>query len=107
MEALEGPSRRLPDDLNADRAGASFPFEPSRCLAPLPRAPQWLDGSAFLNHGRLMDHAFKKSPIPDFDTIPVTYQGASDDFLGPHADALFVSEEDVIDFEGEFGVVVR
>ena len=53
-----------------------------------------------------MDLAFNKPPIPDFDTIPVMYQGASDDFLGPCADAPFVSQTDGIDFEGEFGVVV-
>ena len=53
-----------------------------------------------------MDHAFNTPPIPDFDTIPVMHQGASDDFLGPHADVPFVSEEGGIDFEGKFGVVV-
>ena len=58
------------------------------------------------SHGRLMDLAFNKPPIPDFDTIPVLYQGASDDFLGPCADATFVSEADGIDLEGEFGVIV-
>jgi fumarylacetoacetate (FAA) hydrolase len=103
---LEAPLRGLSDALNANAAANAFSFEPARCLAPLPRAPQWLDGSAFLNHGRLMDHAFNKPPIPDFETIPVMYQGASDDFLGPHADAPFVSEADGIDCEGEFGVVV-
>ncbi len=76
------------------------------CLAPLPRSPQWLDASAFLNHGRLMEQAFNTPPIPDFDTIPVMYQGASDDFLGPTADVPLPSEQDGIDFEGEFGVVV-
>lgn len=81
-------------------------FDPSCCGAPLPRAPQWCDASAFLNHGRLMEKAFNVAPIPDFDTIPVMYQGASDDFLGPHADVPLPAEEDGIDFEGEFGVVV-
>ncbi len=98
--------QQLSQDLEADKAVGAFTFEPARCLAPLPRAPQWLDGSAFLNHGRLMDHAFNKPPIPDFATVPVMYQGASDDFLGPHADAPFVTEADGIDFEGEYGVVV-
>lgn len=86
--------------------GASFTFDPARCLAPLPRAPQWLDASAFLNHGRLMESAFGAPPIPDFDHVPVMYQGASDDFLGPNADSPFVSEDDGIDCEGEFGIVV-
>ncbi len=96
--------RELSDALEAHSAQACA-FEPARCAAPLPRAPQWCDGSAFLNHGRLMQQAFGLSSIPDFDTIPVMYQGASDDFLGPHDDVPFVTEADGIDFEGEFGVV--
>jgi fumarylacetoacetate (FAA) hydrolase len=103
---VEAPLRALNERLDDGRAGDAVPFDPARCLAPLPRAPQWCDGSAFLNHGRLMDLAFDKPPIPDFDTIPVMYQGASDDFLGPQADVPFVTEADGIDFEGEFGVIV-
>jgi fumarylacetoacetate (FAA) hydrolase len=98
--------QRLAASLEDGSAAETMAFDPARCLAPLPRAPQWLDGSAFLNHGQLMDVAFNKSPIPDFDTIPVMYQGASDDFLGPQADVPFVAEADGIDFEGEFGVIV-
>ena len=104
--SVEAPLRLLGERLDHGRAEDAVPFDPTRCLAPLPRAPQWCDGSAFLNHGRLMDLAFDKPPIPDFDTIPVMYQGASDDFLGPHADVPFVTEADGIDFEGEFGVIV-
>jgi fumarylacetoacetate (FAA) hydrolase len=92
--------------LNEGRAGQAFVFDPSRCAAPLPRSPQWCDGSAFLNHGRLMDQAFNTPPIPDVDTVPLMYQGASDDFLGPHDDVPFVDEAGGIDFEGEFGVIV-
>ena len=103
--AAEPALRALSERLEAGTAD-SLAFEPARCLAPLPRAPQWLDGSAFLNHGRLMEAAFGAPPIPDFDHVPVMYQGASDDFLGPHADSLFVSERDGIDCEGEFGVIV-
>jgi fumarylacetoacetate (FAA) hydrolase len=91
--------------LEAGKA-ATLAFDPRRCGAPLPRSPQWLDASAFLNHGRLMETAFGTPPIPDFDTVPVMYQGASDDFLGPHADVPLPDEADGIDFEGEFGVVV-
>ncbi|WP_341887228.1 fumarylacetoacetate hydrolase family protein [Variovorax sp. YR752] len=93
------------DALNAGRAAGARVFDGAACTAPLPRAPQWLDGSAFLNHGRLMEQAFNTPPIPDFDTVPVMYQGASDDFLGPQADVPLPSEADGIDFEGEFGVV--
>ena len=104
--ACEAPLQRLANDLDAGRARNTFAFESDRCLAPLPRAPQWCDGSAFLNHVRLMGRAFHMAPPPDLETIPLMYQGASDDLLGPDIDVPFVSEEDGIDFEGEFGVIV-
>ncbi|MEO5797304.1 MAG: fumarylacetoacetate hydrolase family protein [Rhodoferax sp.] len=94
------------DALNTGQAADAFVFDPQQCLAPLPRSPQWLDGSAFLNHMQLMERAFNTPPMPKGDTVPVMYQGASDDFLGPHADVPLPSEADGIDFEGEFGVVV-
>ncbi|RQV69657.1 FAA hydrolase family protein [Burkholderia cenocepacia] len=94
------------DDLNAGTAGSAFEFDPAVCMAPLPRSPQWCDGSAFLNHGRLMERAFNTPPIPEFDSVPVMYQGASDDFLGPTQDVPLPDEAHGIDFEGEFGVVV-
>ncbi|MBN3786504.1 fumarylacetoacetate hydrolase family protein [Burkholderia sp. Ac-20353] len=94
------------DELNAGRVPEAFPFYPAACAAPLPRSPQWCDSSAFLNHGRLMEQAFNTPPIPEFDTVPVMYQGASDDFLGPASDVPLPHEADCIDFEGEFGVVV-
>jgi fumarylacetoacetate (FAA) hydrolase len=92
--------------LNEGRAPGSFAFDPRDCAAPLPRSYQWCDASAFLNHGRLMERAFNTEPIPDFETIPVMYQGASDDFLGPHDDVALPDEGLGIDFEGEFGVIV-
>jgi fumarylacetoacetate (FAA) hydrolase len=103
---VEAPLQTLYERLNAGAAPGAFDFDPTRCAAPLPCCPQWLDGSAFLNHGRLMERAFNTEPIPKFDTVPVMYQGASDDFLGPHDDVPLPSEADGIDFEGEFGVVV-
>ena len=95
----------LSDALDTDDALGTFAFKSARCSAPLPRSPQWLDGSAFLNHGRLMERAFNTPPIPHFDTVPVMYQGASDDFLGPDDDVPLPAEADGIDFEGEFGVI--
>jgi fumarylacetoacetate (FAA) hydrolase len=97
--------RALQELLDTGRAPGRMDFDPAACAAPLPRSPQWLDASAFLNHGRLMEQAFGTPPIPHFDTVPVMYQGASDDFLGPHDDVPMPSEADGIDFEGEFGVV--
>lgn len=102
---VEDALRRRYEALNAGRL-ESQPFDPRRCAAPLPRSPQWCDGSAFLNHANLMEKAFGTPPIPDLDTIPLMYQGASDDFLGPHDDVPMPSETDGIDFEGEFGVIV-
>ncbi len=104
-EAVRGPLQDLADALDAGGADGSFDFLVTGCAAPLPRSPQWLDGSSFLNHGRLMERAFNTPPIPDFDTVPVMYQGASDDFLGPCGDVPLPAEADGIDFEGEFGVV--
>lgn len=93
------------ESLNAGAAAGSFVFDPAQCAAPLPRSPQWLDGSAFLNHSNLMDKAFNKPPPPLVDTMPMMYQGASDDFLGPHDTVALPRVDDGIDFEGEFGVI--
>lgn len=94
------------DALNDSDTAEAFDFDPRAAAAPLPRSPQWCDGSAFLHHGRLMERAFNTPPIPEFDTVPVMYQGASDDFLGPHDDVPLPDEAHGIDFEGEFGVVL-
>ncbi|WP_421854342.1 fumarylacetoacetate hydrolase family protein [Marinomonas sp.] len=96
----------LYEQLNAGKLQGTFDFDPSLCCAPLPRSPQWLDASAFLNHGKLMEEAFNTDPIVDAETIPVMYQGASDDFQGPTVDIPMPKESDGIDFEGEFGVVM-
>ena len=87
-------------------ATAVFPdmIDPAAVAAPLPRAWQWLDGSAFPAHGDLMD-AVLGITKPKTD-VPLMYQGMSDTFLSPLADARFPSEELGIDFEGEFGVIV-
>ncbi len=96
----------LAAELNAGNSKEKFLFDPKNVTAPLPRAYQWRDGSAFLNHGKLMEKAFNLPPMPDFETIPLMYQGGSDDFLGACDDAPFLSEENGIDFEGEYGVIV-
>jgi fumarylacetoacetate (FAA) hydrolase len=112
LHALENWSRvkgalvTLYQELNAGRIEDARPFDPAACAAPLPRAPQWLDGSSFLNHGMLMQTAFNLRPIPDVETIPLMYQGASDDFIGATDDIVVPSEQDGIDFEGEVAAVV-
>ena len=85
---------------------ADFPqaLDQAQLAAPLPRAWQWLDGSAYPAHGDLMDQAIGVAkPKINF---PLMYQGASDRFYGPHDDVVFPSEDLGIDFEGEFGVIV-
>ncbi len=104
--AAEAPLLALYARLNAGTADGAFAFDPAQAAAPLPRAPQWCDGSAFLNHGRLMEKAFDIAPMPDADRIPLMYQGGSDDLLGPHDDLPLPDEAHGIDFEGEFGVIV-
>ncbi|PQO99873.1 fumarylacetoacetate hydrolase [Massilia phosphatilytica] len=109
LERWAGAAPRLQalsDALNGGRAAGAFEFDAAQCMAPLPRTFQWCDASAFLNHGRLMERAFNTPPIPDFDTVPVMYQGASDDFLGPRDDVPLPDEALGIDFEGEYGVIV-
>lgn len=83
--------------------GEGDPLDPQQLLAPLPRAWQWLDGSAFPQHGELMQQAFNLPPIAT--DRPLMYQGLSDRFLPGHADVPLPSEADGIDFEGEFGII--
>jgi fumarylacetoacetate (FAA) hydrolase len=103
---VEPRLQSLAAELGAGQACAAFAFDAKLVAAPLPRAYQWCDGSAFLNHGRLMEQAFNTPPMPDFETIPLMYQGGSDDFLGACDEVPFVSEAHGIDFEGEYGVIV-
>ena len=99
----EAPLRRLAETL--ERGGAdAVRFEVAKALAPLPRAWQWLDGSAFPSHGELMQTAFKLPPHQN--ERPLMYQGMSHKFLSPTEDVPLPSESDGIDFEGEFGVIV-
>ncbi|MDP3700706.1 MAG: fumarylacetoacetate hydrolase family protein [Hylemonella sp.] len=91
--------------LNQGKARHAFPFDPAMCMAPLPRAYQWADGSAYINHVELVRLA-RNSEVPaNYYTEPLMYQGGSDDFLGPRDDVVCVSEAHGIDFEAEVAVV--
>jgi len=95
----------LYDTLNQGKARHTFPFDPRQCMAPLPRAYQWADGSAYINHVELV-RAARDAPVPEsFYTDPLMYQGGSDDFLGPCDDVVCPSEDMGIDFEAEIAVV--
>lgn len=92
------------DALNTD-ASLGAAFDPAKALSPLPRAWQWLDGSAFATHSELIQQAWDL-PRTGLPERPLMYQGLSDRFLPPHGEALFPSAEDGIDFEGEYGVIL-
>ena len=95
----------LYETLNNGKSRHAFPFEAERCLAPLPRAYQWADGSAFINHVELVRKA-RNAEMPDtFYTDPLMYQGGSDDFIGPRDDVVVASEDFGIDFEAEIAVI--
>ena len=91
--------------LNGGKARHAFAFDARQCMAPLPRAYQWVDGSAYLNHVELVRKARGAEVPASFYEDPLLYQGGSDDFLGPCDDALFASTDWGIDFEAEVAVV--
>ncbi len=91
--------------LNGGKARHAFSFDARHCMAPLPRAHQWADGSAYLNHVELVRKARGAEVPASFYEDPLMYQGGSDDFLGPCDDAVFASAEWGIDFESEVAVV--
>ena len=95
----------LYETLNNGKARHAFGFDPALCMAPLPRAYQWADGSAYLNHVELV-RAARSSEVPaTFYTDPLMYQGGSDDMLGPCEDVVAVTEDWGIDFEAEIAVI--
>ena len=95
----------LSQTLNQGKARHAFPFDPNLCMAPLPRAYQWADGSAYMNHVELV-RASRNSEVPaNFYEDPLMYQGGSDDFLGPCDDVVCPSTDYGIDFEAEVAVI--
>jgi fumarylacetoacetate (FAA) hydrolase len=91
--------------LNHGRARHAFAFDPRLCMAPLPRACQWADGSAYLTHAERVWHARGNEVPATLRSDPLMYQGGSDDFLGPCDDAAFPDPAQGIDFEAELAVV--
>ncbi|QGZ39275.1 fumarylacetoacetate (FAA) hydrolase [Pseudoduganella flava] len=91
--------------LNDGKARRVFDFDPQRAMAPLPRAYQWADGSAYVNHVELVRKARKAEMPASFWEDPLMYQGGSDDFLGPCDPIVLAREEWGIDFEAEVAVI--
>ena len=69
--------------LNAGELADAIPFSAIKAESPLPRAYQWADGSAYVNHVELVRKARGVEMPASFWTDPLMYQGGSDTFLGP------------------------
>ena len=95
----------LSQTLNHGKARHAFTFEPEKCMAPLPRAYQWADGSAFINHVELVRKARNAEVPTSFYTDPLMSQGGSDDFIGARDDIVCASTDFGIDFEAEVAVI--
>ena len=108
VEGWETAERRLRERFEQLESGAiaGTAFDPRAAHAPLPRAPQWIDGSVFANHGRLMARALHPDRENAYEEHPLVYQGASDDFIGACDDVVVADESEGIDFEGEVAVIV-
>jgi fumarylacetoacetate (FAA) hydrolase len=111
QSALDSWAEAEPDlqvcarDLESDHLSYSFPFKSSDCAAPLPRAYQWADGSAYVVHVELVRRARSASLPPSFWTDPLIYQGGSANFLGP-CDPIVVADESWgVDFESEIAAI--
>lgn len=91
--------------LNNGELSDAQDFDESLCESPLPRAYQWADGSAYVNHVELVRRARNAEMPPSFWTDPLMYQGGSDDFLGPKDDIEMADTAWGIDFEGEIAVI--
>ena len=103
---IEPLLRKLAGELEAGKAEGSVAFDPAKAAAPLPRAYQWADGSAYVVHVELVRKARGVEMPPSFWTDPLMYQGGSDGFIGPRDDIEMGGEAWGIDFESEIGVIV-
>ena len=91
--------------LDEGKVPKAFPFDPTKCAAPLPRAYQWIDGSAYVVHVELARKARGADMPQAFWTDPLIYQGGSDNFLGATDEIKVADESWGIDFEAEIAVV--
>ena len=103
--ALDDWARAAPA-LAALAPHAAEPLDPARVGPPLPRAYEWIDGSAYLNHVRLVRKARGAAPPPTLETDPLVYQGGSGALLGPRDDIPLVDPAWGLDFESEVAVIL-
>lgn len=101
----EAKLQHLYQQLNDDLLNERFEFEASAVAAPLPRAYQWADGSAYVNHVELVRKARGATMPENFWHDPLMYQGGSDNFIGPCDDIKVLDPAWGIDFEAEVAVI--
>jgi fumarylacetoacetate (FAA) hydrolase len=98
--------QELADEVEAGSTIAKrIALDPAQLHAPLPRAYQWADGSAYVNHVELVRKARGAEMPQSFWTDPLMYQGGSDSFLGPRDDIAMADMAWGIDMEGEIAVI--
>ncbi|WMS87731.1 fumarylacetoacetate hydrolase family protein [Pleionea litopenaei] len=105
-KSLASKAQVVYEQLNEGQCDTAFDFDESACESPLPRAYQWADGSAYVNHVELVRKARGAEMPETFWTDPLMYQGGSDAFLGPRENIEMASEEYGIDMESEVAVIV-
>lgn len=105
-DVLAPELQAVSDRLNAGKLADEIAFDPAKAAAPLPRAYQWVDGSAYVVHVELVRKARGVELPGNFWTDPLMYQGGSDKFIGPTDDIEATSEDWGIDFEAEVCVIV-
>ncbi len=108
LDAWETAQPRLADvyrRLNGEGVAGMTPFDPAQAHSPLPRAYQWADASAYVNHVELVRRARGATMPAEFWTDPLMYQGGSDSFIGPRDDIVFADEAWGIDLEAEVAVI--
>ncbi|GIU21590.1 2-keto-4-pentenoate hydratase [Shewanella hafniensis] len=104
-DLLKPQLQELYDALNEGMLDSAQAFDEAKCLSPLPRAYQWADGSAYVNHVELVRKARGAEMPETFWTDPLFYQGGSDSFIAPKADIPLASEDWGIDFESEIAII--
>jgi fumarylacetoacetate (FAA) hydrolase len=104
-DAVVDELQHLADSLDQGRIAGTLAFDPTECMAPLPRAYQWADGSAYVNHVELVRKARGADLPPSFWTDPLMYQGGSDGFIGPTEAIPLADESWGCDLEAEVAVI--
>lgn len=102
---IEPKLQKIYQQLNENSLSESFPFQANECNSPLPRAYQWADGSAYVNHVELVRKARGAELPENFWTDPLMYQGGSDSFIGPCDSIAAFDEAHGIDFEAEVAII--